>query len=208
MIRSTTQPRSARRRRFPGAVIVAALLLASTAACQRTTLPGPDLAEAHPDAPSEAAFWDALRSRSAVNNNEGFHGVLILADGEDSAADYPARVALLKERGWLDSDFDEPSALAIQRGTLAKGLAHAISLRGGVMYSITGPSPRYALRELVDRGIMPPGSTRQSISGGEFLGVLGKAQDAKWAREGKTVGPDFPIPQPPPPERAAPAPGR
>ncbi len=203
--------RTARFQRSAGLRLVAIapiLVLLATSACQRTTLPGPSLAEVHGSAAADAAFWDAVRSRSAVSNDEGFHGVLILADGEDPAADYAARVALLKERGWLDSEFDEPAALAMQRGTLAKGLAHAIKLKGGVMYSLTGPSPRYALRELVDRGVMPPGGTRQAVGGGEFVGIVGKAQDAMLAREGKTPGPDFPIPQPTEPERIRPAAAR
>lgn len=132
----------------------------------------PDHSEA-----SEMDFWHSLPGRSAVSNSEGFHGVLLLADGADETATYEERLAVLKERGWVSGGFDEAGDLAMQRGTLAKAICHAMEIKGGVMMHLTNRSARYAMRELAYVRIMAPSTENQVVSGLDYVGVISKAQD-------------------------------
>ena len=42
---------------------------------------------------------------------------------------------------------------------------------------VFGPSPRYAVKEVVDADIFPPSSPQQTFGGSEFVGVIGKLED-------------------------------
>ena len=118
--------------------------------CARTTV---DVAQAtaydREDIVQSVEFWHTLPERSAVTNDEGFHGLILFADESDPNETYEQRVDYFKALGWLDESFDEPANLAMQRGTLAKLLAHSMDIDGGVMMRLTGKSARYATRELV-----------------------------------------------------------
>jgi hypothetical protein len=185
--------------------LVTGLCIAITG-CARTTIE--NTLETNYDAADPGAqvnFWHTLPERSAVANDEGLHGLFILADGSDPHTAYDARVADARARGWVGSSWNEPAGLAMQRGTLAAAVARIVELRGGVMYSLF-PGPRYATRELISRGMIPPGSSEnQAITGLEYLGVIGRAQDVITMREAQQAAKDAAQPAPTPPD-AAPAP--
>jgi len=132
-------------------------------------------------------FWHALPGRSAVSNGEGLHGLILFADDEDPNSTYDQRVEYLKAMGWLDEDFNEPSNMAMRRGTLAKGLAHALDIDGGVMMRFTHKGTRYCTRELVYLGIMPTGTEFQVLNGYEYVGVISKSQDYELLSAGRKI---------------------
>lgn len=177
------------------ALVLALLLLP---ACARTTVTDPLETNYPPaDAARELAFWHLLPTRSAVSNDEGFHGLLLLADGVDESGSYQRRVELLKSRGWLRAGFDEPGDLAMQRGTLAAAICGILEIRGGVMMRLLGPTPRYATRELAAMGMIPAGSSElQAITGLEYMGVISKAQDYLVLREARAQPPRDQTPAP------------
>src|ERR1043165_7689889 len=157
------------------------LLLAAAlcAGCQRSYVPA-TLETNYPpdDADKELEFWHTLPEHSAVCNDEGLHGLILLADGEDKTGSYRARVALAKQRKWLSESFDEPGNMAIQRGTIARAICLICKIEGGVMMHIFGPIPRYATRELVSMQMMgDPSTSNLAITGLEYVGVISKAQD-------------------------------
>ncbi len=154
------------------------LLLLGAAGCARTVVEFPLVttpARGGPEADLE--FWSALQSQPTVSNDEGLHALLLFEDEFDRARSYEARVEKAKTRGWLPDTWDEPASLAMQRGVVARAASKIGEIRGGVMMQIFGPSPRYATRELVSMGVMPPGTAQQTLSGAELLGVLGRLQD-------------------------------
>lgn len=161
-------------------ITLASLLLSVTlCGCARTVVSDP-LITTYPvdDSSSELAYWHSLPSRSAVSNDEGLHGLILLSDTEDTTGSYEARVALAKQRRWLGEGFEEEANLAMQRGTLARAVAVICNVRGGVMMQLVGPTPRYATRELVAMGMIPEGSSEnQSITGLEYMSVITQAQD-------------------------------
>jgi hypothetical protein len=129
-----------------------------------------------PDA-AQLEFWHGLEDRPVTCNDEAFHGLLLLMDGKDTAADYATRVQLLKSRKLLDNGFDRPADEAVQRGTVATALVRGLKIPGGWAMTVTNAIPRYATRELVYRGLFPPSSPEQTFSGAEFVGIMGKAED-------------------------------
>lgn len=164
------------------------LLLAG--GCQRTRLQVADVpVSAVAGEGAELDFWHALPGRSAVSNSEGFHGVLLLADGTDPTTTWDERLAVLRQRGWVGDGFAEDGSLAMQRGALSKALAHALDIRGGVMMHVTGRSPRYAARELAYLNILQPSTENQVISGLDYIGIISRAQDYATMQQAKAATP-------------------
>jgi len=146
--------------------------------CARTVVKNPLTTDAPPeDVTARLDFWDALTTHGIVSNDEGLHGLFLLAESTDPSASYSDRVARAKERGWLAGNFDEPADLAMQRGTLARAVCRVCGIEGGLIMHAIGPTARYATRELIYMGMMAPGTEQQSFSGREFIGVVTKAQD-------------------------------
>lgn len=152
--------------------------------CARTIVETPNNTEyAAGNTEADLDFWHTLPGRPAITNSEGLHGAMQFVDGGETTTAYTDRLARLKEMGWLSEGFDEQPNLAMQRGTLAKLLAHALDIKGGVMMQLSNKSPRYATRELVYMQMMPPGTELQVLSGLEYIGVMQKAQDYLMLRE-------------------------
>ena len=196
----------------PAALLVATVALsACLGACVRTTITTPtDTEYDRLDPSGEVAFFHNMASQPTITNDEAIHSLHLLNAAEDLTADYAARVASAKAAGWLSTSFDEPANFTAQRGMIAAAIARICRIQGGVMMRVLGPTPRYALRELVALRIMPDGSTdNQAISGGEFLATLGRARDYVIIETIKNPARDAqpePKPEPKPEPQAEPAP--
>lgn len=174
------------RRVITGATVLFACAFLALQGCTRSIVSGEhDTAFADTSQTATLDFWHTLPGHSAVTNAQGLHGILLFADGTDETGSYEARLAELKKRGWIAEDFDEDPNMAMSRGTMAKALAHAMEIKGGVMMQLTSGSPRYATRELLYLSIMPPGTEQQVISGLDFVGVISKAQDYVTLRDAR-----------------------
>ncbi|MBA4028896.1 MAG: hypothetical protein C0475_07145 [Planctomyces sp.] len=190
---------------FRPAAVALSLLCLAAPGCRSTIADPLDTAYDRADPQQELLFWHSLPSRSAVTNDELLHAMLLFADAQDPAGSYQERRAAAVERRWLPAGFDEPANLAAQRGHAAVMLARVLDLRSGVWLTLLGPTPRYALRQLQDLGIMPPGSEQQPLSGLELLDAISAAQDEQ-ARRGAAPASVLSPPAPPlPPTQPAPA---
>jgi hypothetical protein len=129
------------------------------------------------DVDAQMEFWHTLASRKLATNDEAFHGVLLYLDSKDPANSYAERVELLKSRRLLPAGFAGQADEAVTRGTLAVPIARALQIKGGLMMSLVGPTPRYATRELQYLGLYPLSSPNQIFSGAEFVGIIGKLDD-------------------------------
>lgn len=156
-----------------------ALAAVTMTGCARTVVVDPQETSYDPnDLNAQLDFWSELPGRSAITNDEGIHGVILITEGTDTSGSYENRLTYLEERGWLsDSLAEEEPNVAMQRGTLASILTHALDIEGGVMMRLTDKSPRYAYRELVYMGIMPAGSEQMVLDGLDYLGVITVAQE-------------------------------
>ena len=157
---------------IPG-VLLAAMMVGCHTAKVAQPLTG-KLAGNDPD--SQLEFWHTLATRPVTSNDEAFHGLLLYANGEDPARDYPGRVAALKQRKMLPKNFDRPADEAVQRGPLAVAICKALDIKGGVLLRLTG-AQRYAVRELQFLDLYPPSGPNQTYSGSEFLGIIGRMED-------------------------------
>jgi hypothetical protein len=129
------------------------------------------------DMDSQLSFWHELAARPVASNDDAFHGLLLYFDGNDNSANYIDRVSTLKSRGMLDKSFDQPADEGIQRGVLAVAIVKGLGMKGGWVMHVVGPTPRYAVRELVYENVFPPSSPQQTFSGTEYVGIIGKIDD-------------------------------
>jgi hypothetical protein len=159
-------------------LVVGMGLLLALGGCQAAHVPDSAVG-AFPgdDAAAQLDFWHDLAERHFTSNDDAFHGILLYLDNTDPSTSYGQRVATLRARGLLPAHFDEPADLAVERGTIAYAIVKTLHLHGGWVMHVFGPSPRYAVKELVNDDIFPPSSPQQTFSGSEFVGVIGKLED-------------------------------
>lgn len=154
------------------------LLLLNTSGCSTIQVADPLTGNlAANDEETQMQFWHTLNDRKVTSNDEAFHGLLLLLDGQDSAPDYLGRIEALQSRGLLSSGFDRPANESINRGTIGIIVMHMLDLRGGVMARLFPYSPRYATRELQYLGMYPKSSPHQTFSGPDFLAIIGRIED-------------------------------
>lgn len=157
---------------------LAGLLIALASGCQSARIDEPVVQSLKgDDLGAQMEFWHKLADRPITSNDDALHGLLLYLDDADPSADYQARVATLRSRGFLPTGFDRPANEAVTRGTLAVAIAKSLQIKGGLLMHLSGVNERYATRELVYLNIYPPSSTNQSFSGSEFLGIIGKMED-------------------------------
>jgi hypothetical protein len=128
-------------------------------------------------AEAQGEFWYQLARRPIASNDETFHALLLYLDGKDDSKNYTDRVKTLQSRQMLPAGFNGGGDDAADRGTLAVALDKMLKINGGLTMHLFGASPRYALRAAVDRGILPPSSPNQGFTGGEFVGIMQKAEE-------------------------------
>jgi hypothetical protein len=133
----------------------------------------------------EIAFWTHIEDFPIVSSADALHAMSIYAGGAGGDADYARRVASLKARDLLPADYALAPDAAINRGTLARFVAVWLKLPRGVNASLFGWNARYAIRELEFRGLLPPSSPNQLVSGAELIGVLSRADD--YRRDGQQI---------------------
>ena len=125
----------------------------------------------------QGEFWYQLAGRPIASNDETFHALLLYLDGRDTAGTFADRVRALAARQLLPGGFAGSADEAVDRGTLAVALTGMLQIRGGATMRLFGPSPRYALRAAVDAGLFPPSSPNQTMSGGQLVGVMQRAEE-------------------------------
>jgi len=126
---------------------------------------------------AELDFWHGLTTQPVVCNDDAFHGLLLFLDDKDTNTAYADRVTELKSRKLIPADFKAAGNEAVHRGTVAYAILQALHVRGGWVLSVFGPSPRYAVRELMYMNLFPRSSAEQTFSGSEFVGIIGRAED-------------------------------
>jgi hypothetical protein len=146
--------------------------------CGSTQYASPLVTEYEPgDVEQEMSFWHELADQPIVTNNDAFHALIELADGQDPFDSYDQRVQWLTDHGLLDAGFDAPPDQAVRRGTVAQIVARILEIEGGLTMRLIGAHPRYATRELVYLEIMKPGTQFQALSGIQFVGIVARAEN-------------------------------
>ena len=130
-----------------------------------------------------AAYLDRISSETVVSQNDAFRGILLLLDIGDDDGTFGQRVDILTKAGVVDQSWQFDAGRAISKGQVAYMIYQACGVHGGVILSLTGPSRRYCLRELQYQGFMSEGTMFTTVSGGEYVAVLSRADSCR--RTGK-----------------------
>lgn len=154
------------------------VLLASVGmvGCARTVLES-SAVDDWPGEEAELDYLEALESQRVVTNHDALHGLLLLADGTDSHETYEQHLADARQRGWLAHDAGPEANESAAIGMMAVAACDILAIRGGLTMRLFGPSPRYCTRELIFLDILPARTEHQSLSGLEFIDLLGRIED-------------------------------
>ena len=142
-----------------------------------------DLPPAEGKVMSDAQFLFDLSKKKYCSTDDAYRGMLFLIDGKDTSKDFEERTARLAMRGVVKKNWRHSYNEVVTKGKVAYMLVRALGMRGGVMYNVTNASPRYSLRELVFMGIIVDGTEQSKLSGAEYVGILGRAEDRRQAGE-------------------------
>ena len=78
----------------------------------------------------------------------------------------------------LPPNFSGAADQAVLRGDLAVAICQVLHHKGGLVNRMVGGRvPRYAVRELQYIEVYPPSTPRQTFSGAEFIGIVGRIED-------------------------------
>jgi hypothetical protein len=163
-----------RRLRKAALPVLALALLVGGCGRPRKTQPSVD-----PATLDDTAFQAYLADAPVVTVDEACRAMLILADGHDATKDWSQRSQELLRRGWIRSAWGLHPGDMVDRGTVAFMICKVCKVYGGVDQLILGSwglgDRRYAYRELVYRELMPPGTEFEVVTGGQLVGLMGKA---------------------------------
>ncbi len=132
-----------------------------------------------------AAYLDGISSNPTVTEAEAMKGILLVLD-EKRKMNFAEAVAALQERKIVASNWDFQADKAITRGRIAYMAYQAFGLKGGLTLWLTGPSQRYCLKELQFRGFMGAGISYNTITGMEYVSILGRIDEFR--QTGKVTG--------------------
>lgn len=155
-------------------LVLAAVALALLPACRTTT---PRAASQTVPPPRENALLiEYIGEQPFVTADSGYRAVYSFwKKGESYEGEFAALADALVAARIVSADWHHDADAALDRATVAYMICRAADLHG-VNWDLMGLG-RYAWRELVFRGIAYPGSELRLVSGGEFLGILYRAED-------------------------------
>jgi hypothetical protein len=151
------------------------LALAVACGCERSRVED-SAVERFPRSTQELDFIDALMNQVVVTNGDALHGLISFADGADLATTYEGRVEVAKRKGWIPAGWDRPAEESAQVGWIAVAGCRILDIKGGLTMRLSGPTPRYATKELVFMDIIPLRTENQSLSGKEFVDLLNRLE--------------------------------
>lgn len=157
------------------AVLLVGIALATLAGGCRATSPR---AATQPAVPTHtnAELVEYISDMPFVTAEAAYRAVYILANGEIFQGDYDALTEQMKAAGLVRSNWTYRADEFVDRAAVGYLVARACDIRTGLNWRLTGLG-RYAHRELVYRRIAHPSGELGLISGGEFLGVLARAEE-------------------------------
>src|SRR5262249_22392121 len=140
-------------------------------------------------AQDSAALTEYIGDQAYVTQDAGYRAIYALWKGASYSGSFESVAGALREghiigRSW----HDDPRRLLTRARTGYMGCP-ATGITSGLNWQVFGLG-RYAWHELIYRNIAQPGSEINYISGGEFLGVISRA-DEYAAKQGRTPPPNL-----------------
>jgi hypothetical protein len=154
--------------------LVGMLCAASLPGC-RAALPRTTTQPAVPTQ-SNAELVEYIGDLPYVTAESAYRAIYILSKGEVFEGDYQALTAALVADRLIGQGWNYEADAFLDRAAVAYLVARACRIRTGLNWRLTGLG-RYAHRELIYRGIAHPSGECSLISGGEFVGMLARAEE-------------------------------
>ncbi|MCD4699488.1 MAG: hypothetical protein K8R91_02825 [Phycisphaerae bacterium] len=129
-----------------------------------------------------ATYLDGISSLLTVSEAEAFEGVLLVLS-EPHKATFAQAVTALRERKIVPANWGFQADRPVTKGKVAYMTYQACRIKGGLTLQLTGPSQRYCLKELQYRGLMSPGVSYNTVTGMEFLAILGRIDEFRQTGE-------------------------
>lgn len=172
--------------RRSGLVLAVACACLTLAGCH---VSGPRITSDPPPTDSSAELTLYIGGQPYVTADAGYRAAYALWKGESFSGDFAALTSALEAGEIVSADWDLPADASLNRSAVGYMVCRACDIRTGINWHLTGHG-RYAWRELLYRGIALSGGELGLISGGEFLGVLKRA-DEYLARRGRVEVPEL-----------------
>jgi hypothetical protein len=155
-----------------GGGFLAATIWLAIAGCQT-----PHLAPSGP-VPQEgsAELVRFIGDQAFVTAEPGYRAIYALAKGEAFSGDFAALTDRMRADRLIGQDWNYAPDRCLDRATVAFMICRACKIESGVNWRLTGLG-RYAWRELQFLRIAGDGSEYPLVSGGEFVGLLSRAED-------------------------------
>lgn len=154
------------------ALTVAVCVSALSAGCANMTFQ----ADTPPPAASNAELMDYIGNQPFVTAETGYRAAHILWKGAAFDGDFAALAGTLQQSDIAGDSWGHGPNDCLDRATVGYLVCRACDINGGINWPLTGLG-RYAWKELQYRRIAQPSGEMGYISGGEFLGVLMRAED-------------------------------
>ena len=142
----------------------------------RTTQP-----EVDPAGLTDEAFQSYLAEAPYVTVDEGYRAMLILADGHDGGKTFEERRQKLEDRGIARAAWQLKPDHVLDAGSISYMVMKICQVRGGVNCNLMGSwglgDRRYAMRELVYRGMLDDSVDYQAMTGGKLIALMAKADE-------------------------------
>ncbi len=111
-----------------------------------------------------------------VTAEPAYRAVSVLAHGAAFDGDFEELAAALREAGLIGGGWRYAPDQCLDRAAIGFMICRACEIRTGLNWLLTSLG-RYAWRELQYKAIAGPGSEFGLLSGGEFVGLLSRAED-------------------------------
>ncbi len=154
------------------------LLLLTATGCTRSTLKE-SVADKHGDQEAALDFWDELAKERAVCNQDAIHALMLTIHKDAELGNYDAQLDVARKRGWVSKTKELPPKQTAAVGLIAKAVVIETGIKGGLTMRVFGPSRRYAVWELNDKGWLANQSSDHVISGLELIALLSKVEEYK-----------------------------
>jgi hypothetical protein len=123
-----------------------------------------------------AALIQYISEQPYVTAEAAYRSVYVLWRNALFEGDFAALTEALREEEMIGKTWNLAADQYVDRATIGFMICRACEIRSGLNWQLTGLG-RYAWRELQYKQIAGPGSEMNLIGGGEFLGVLARAED-------------------------------
>ncbi len=128
---------------------------------------------------SDPGFLAYLTEIPVVTVDEAYRAMLILADGQDDSESFDLRREKLESRGIARPAWNLQPKNVIDVGSVSFMICRICQIRGGVNLRLFGEAGlgdrRYAMRELIYRGILEDAVDYQYVTGSTMFALVRKA---------------------------------